>query len=117
MSATVETRRALSCARCAVLSRLSKLGSVSSRSPDYEATKGDLPGQFEALEVKAELLSFALIGHDDEFAVGRAKIKTVGTPKSANFTDNTIDSILVFHQDGGVWKLWAEEILGVELLP
>jgi hypothetical protein len=93
------------------------LATVAKSSPDYDVMKVDLPEQFQALEVKPELVSFHLIGHDDEFAVGRARIKTTATPKSATFVDNTIDTILVFHQDGGLWKLWSEDILGVEVLP
>jgi len=36
------------------------------------------------------------------------------TGKSATgFTDNTVDAILLFHQEGDAWKLWDETILGV----
>lgn len=93
------------------------VATIATKSPDYESTQKELAEQFAALEVKSELVSFQYIGHDDEFAVARAKVKTVGTPKTADFADNTVDMILVFHQDGGVWKLWTDEILGVELHP
>jgi len=93
------------------------LATIAKQSPDYDPSTKELPEQFAALEVKSELVSFHLIGHDDEFAVGRAKIKTVGTPKTDAFADNTTDMIVIFHQDGGAWKLWTDEILGVELLP
>jgi hypothetical protein len=87
---------------------------VDSKSPDYESTKAALPAQFEQLDVKSELVDFKLIGHDDEFAVARVRFKSVGKPDSG-FTDNTVDAIIVFHQENGAWKLWDESILGVEI--
>ena len=93
------------------------MATIAKNSPDYDVTKRELPSQFQDGHVTSPLVSFHLIGHDDEFAVGRAKIKSVSTPKSATFTDNTVDTILIFHQDGGAWKLWSGETLGVELLP
>jgi hypothetical protein len=87
---------------------------VDSKSPDYESTKAALAGQFEQLDVTNELVDFALIGHDDEFAVARARIKSVGTP-GGGFTDNTVDTILIFRQENAAWKLWDESILGVEI--
>jgi ketosteroid isomerase-like protein len=87
---------------------------VDSKSPDYESTKAALAGQFEQLDVSNELVDFALIGHDDEFAVARARIKSVGKP-GGGFTDNTVDTILIFRQENAAWKLWDESILGVEI--
>ena len=86
---------------------------VHTRSPDYETTKAALGPQFAELDVTSELVNFEYIGHDDEFAVGRAKVKTTGKPGSG-FTDNTVDAILIFHQENGVWKLWDEKILGIQ---
>jgi hypothetical protein len=93
------------------------MGTIATKSPNYDTTQTELAAQFTDLEVKPEVVGFQFVGHDDEFAVARVKIKTVATPKDAGFTDNTVDAILIFHQDGGVWKLWADEILGVELHP
>jgi hypothetical protein len=39
---------------------------VDTHSPDYESTKAALAEQFKDLDVKAELVSFEYIGHDDE---------------------------------------------------
>jgi hypothetical protein len=87
---------------------------VDSKSPDFESTKTALAAQFEQQDVTTELVDFALIGHDDEFAVARVRIKSTGKPESG-FTDNTIDTILIFHQESAAWKLWDESILGVEI--
>jgi hypothetical protein len=87
---------------------------VDTRSPDYQSTKDALTEQFKNLDVKAELVSFEYIGHDDEFAVGRVKTKTTGQPGSG-FVDNTVDAIYIFHQESGTWKLWSEKVLGVSM--
>ncbi|MDX2165460.1 MAG: hypothetical protein SF182_00285 [Deltaproteobacteria bacterium] len=90
---------------------------IDSRSPDYEATKKAAEEQFKSLDgVKTELTEFTPIGHDDEFAVARIKAKTTGKPGSG-FTDNTVDAIVLFHQENGQWKLWSEDILGITVTP
>ena len=90
------------------------LSRIDTRSPDYESTKLALDEQFKDLDVTAELVDFDYIGHDDEFAVARVKMKTTGKPKSG-FADNTVDSIMIFHYQDGAWKIWTEKVLGVEI--
>lgn len=92
------------------------LKGIDSRSPDYEPTKKAAAEQFATLDVTTELVSFEPIGHDDEFAVARIKAKTTGKPGSG-FVDNTVDAIVLFHQENGEWKLWSEDILGIDLVP
>jgi hypothetical protein len=41
------------------------------------------------------------------------KINVEGPPGSV-FVNNTTDNIMLFHQEGGVWKLWSDEVLGVD---
>jgi hypothetical protein len=85
---------------------------VHTRSPEYDPTKAALPQQFQE-GVTAKLSDFTYMGHDDEFAVARVKIKVEGPPGST-FVNNTTDSVVLFHQEGGIWKLWTDEILGVD---
>jgi len=93
------------------------LAGIDSRSPDYEPTRQAVEAQFTELDgVKTELVDFVAMGHDDEFAVARIKAKTTGKPGSG-FTDNTVDAIVLFHQENGQWKLWSEEILGIDVTP
>jgi ketosteroid isomerase-like protein len=92
------------------------MAGIDSRSPDYEATKKAVEEQFKNLDVKTELVDFVAMGHDDEFAVARIKAKTTGKPGSG-FTDNTVDAIVLFHQENGQWKLWSEDILGITVTP
>jgi hypothetical protein len=67
------------------------------------------------LHVKAELVDFRYMGHDDEFVVARVKTRLVAPPGSG-FEDNVVDSLVAFHQEGGVWKVWSDEVLGVEFV-
>jgi len=87
--------------------------SVHTRSPQYEPTRAALPEQFQDLDVTAKLTDFRYMGHDDEFAVARVKIQVEG-PSGSMFVNNTTDDIVLFHQEGGIWKLWTNEVLGVD---
>ena len=89
---------------------------IDTRSPDYASTQTAVAQQVKDLGAKAQLVDFAYMGHDDEFAVTRAKVKTTGKP-GTGFTDNTVDALLVFHQEDGVWKLWSEQVLAVQVAP
>jgi len=89
---------------------------VDSRSPDYAPTKQALEDQFKDLDVKSEIVSFDYMGHDNEFAVARTKVKTTGKP-GGDFMTNTVDSVMLFHQENGAWKLWSEDIVAVDLTP
>lgn len=86
---------------------------VDSKSPDYDSTKAALTEQFEGPEVSVQVSDFDYIGHDDEFAVARVKLKSTGKPDSG-FVDNTVDSIMIFHMQDGAWKIWTEKVLGVD---
>ncbi len=87
--------------------------SVHTRSPQYEPTRAALPEQFQDLDVTAKVTDFKYMGHDDEFAVARVKIQVEG-PSGSVFVNNTTDDIVLFHQEGGIWKLWTSEVLGVD---
>jgi len=91
------------------------LATIDSHSPDYAPTKQALEEQFKDGEVKAELVQFDYVGHDDEFGVARVKIKTTGKPASG-FTDNITDAMVLFHMENGTWKLWSQDLLGVQIL-
>src|SRR5262250_1314524 len=70
---------------------------MDTRSAEYDPTLAALRRQFEE-NLTATLVDFKYIGHDDEFAVARVKLKVEGPPGSA-FMNNTSDQIVVFHQE------------------
>jgi len=87
--------------------------SIHSKSPEYTSMQQALPNQFSALDARTELVSFRYIGHDDEFAVARVKLKTVDE-SDEQFMANVLDTITIFHQEDGAWKYWSNHVLGVE---
>ena len=91
------------------------MSAVHKSSPEYASTQAALAEQFRDLDVKATLVDFDYMGHDDEFIVARVKTKLVGPPGSG-FADNVVDSLVLFHQENGVWKLWTDEVLGVDFV-
>ena len=92
------------------------MATVDTRSPAWKETQLALEKLFKDYDLKAELVKFVIMGHDDEFAIARVKTKTTGQPGTA-FTNNITDAIVTFHQEGGTWKIWSEQILAVEILP
>ena len=86
---------------------------MHTRSPEYDPTVAALTEQFRDEDLTVKLVDFKYMGHDDEFAVARVKINVEGPPGSV-FVNNTTDNLILFHQEGGVWKLWSDEVLGVD---
>jgi hypothetical protein len=90
------------------------LGYSHTKSPSYDEAKTELGSQFAELDVKAEQVSFQYIGHDDEFALARVKVKV--TADAEGFQDNVTDTFTIFHQEGGTWKIWDAYLLGGQLV-
>lgn len=88
---------------------------IHTRSPEYASTKAAIEEQFRTVPATAQLVDFRFIGHDDEFAIARMKLKIAGPPTS-DFQDDVVDSVMLFHQENGTWKLWTDEVLGVEFV-
>ena len=57
--------------------------SIHTKSPDYTGTQRALPKQFDALDAQTKLVRFHYIGHDDEFAVARVKLRIVDQSERA----------------------------------
>lgn len=89
------------------------MSTIHSRSPQYDSTKAALPEQFAEEDLTIQLVDFRYMGHDDEFAIARVKTKIAG-PAGSEFQDNVVDSVMLFHREGALWKLWSDQVLGVE---
>jgi hypothetical protein len=90
------------------------MGFAYSKSPDYDTAKAELGTLFANTDAKAEQVGFTYVGHDDEFAVGRVKVKV--TAADPGFQNNIVDALIVFHSEGGAWKVWDTYVLGSELV-
>ncbi len=89
------------------------LRSIHTKSPDYPGMRQVLMNQFGTLDARTELVGFRYIGHDDEFAVARVKLRTVDESDEP-FMANVLDTITIFHQENGTWKYWSNHVLGVK---
>jgi hypothetical protein len=89
------------------------LRTIHTRSPDYDTMRDALGEQFAEQDLTVTLVDFRYMGHDDEFAVARVKTRVVG-PAGSGFQDNVVDEVLLFHREGALWKLWSDEVLGVD---
>ena len=85
------------------------------KSPSYDEARTELGTLFGEIDAKAEQVSFQYIGHDDEFALTRVKVK-VTAPGAEGFYDNVVDTIAIFHQEGGEWKVWDSYLVGGALV-
>jgi hypothetical protein len=90
------------------------LGYAYSKSPAYDVAKAELAALFGEADAKAEQVSFRFIGHDDEFAIARVKVKV--TADAPDFQNNVVDALMIFHTEDGVWKVWDSYLLGGELV-
>ena len=90
------------------------MGYAHTKSPSYDEAKAELTSNFGEVDARAEQLSFQYIGHDDEFALARVKVKI--TSGAEGFRDNVVDTIAIFHQEGGKWKIWDAYLVGGELV-
>jgi hypothetical protein len=91
------------------------LRDIHTQSPDYDSTKAAMEQQFRDEPVTAQLVDFNYMGHDNEFAVVRMKLKIAGPPTS-HFQNNVVDDVMLFHQENGTWKMWSDDVLGVEFV-
>ena len=86
------------------------------KSPAYDTAKSELPTLFEESDARAEQIGFQYVGHDDELAYARVKVK-VTAADAPDFQGNVVDSLMIFHQEGGSWKVFDSYLLGSQLVP
>lgn len=84
------------------------------KSPTYDSARETITEYFKDQKLSAEQVSFQYIGHDDEFALARVKVK-VTSPGAEGFQANTVDTVTLFHQEGGSWKVWDAYLVGGQL--
>ena len=94
------------------------LQTIHTQSPAYDKIAQHIPRIFENYDLKYDLLSYAYLGTDNEYAVARILQSTeraTQEPGSPNFQNNKADVIQVFRKENGVWKFWNQVILKLEL--
>ena len=84
------------------------------KSPTYDTARETITEYFKNQKLAAEQVSFQYIGHDDEFALARVKVK-VASPGTEGFQPIVTDTVTLFHQEGGSWKVWDAYLLGGQI--
>lgn len=92
------------------------LGFAYTKSPAFDTAKAELPTLFEESDARAEQVGFQYVGHDDEFAVARVKVK-VTAGDAPEFQGNVVDAFMIFHMEDGSWKVYDSYLLGSQLVP
>ena len=89
------------------------LDTLHSESPSYSQIEKIANTLFETYDLNYDLLLFRYIGQDGEYAIARFKFSTeqVAGPE---FNDNILDTIHVFREENGMWKIWSQAILEIE---
>jgi hypothetical protein len=82
------------------------MATLHTRCPSRALNERTLRRLFAAYDLKIELLSFAYVGRDGDYAVVRFKQKTTKVSGPA-FRDNIVDSMQVLRLEGDAWKLWT----------
>jgi hypothetical protein len=91
------------------------ISTIHSHSPTVLLSKKSLPDLFENFDINTELLSFAYIGQNEDYAVARTKTRY--TKVSGPFFQNQeVDTITVYRQEDGKWKVWNQIHLNTKYL-
>ena len=86
---------------------------IHSASPFHEPTRQALAQLYVNYALVCTLIDAELIGADAHYGYVRARQKTVRI-EGPSFDDNVTDSVVVFRQENGDWKVWAQAVLTVE---
>ncbi|MDE0314919.1 MAG: hypothetical protein OXM61_08455 [Candidatus Poribacteria bacterium] len=91
------------------------LNTIHSESPLYSQTEEMATVLFENYDVNYGLLVFRYIEQDEEYAIVRLKYSAQKLA-GPDFNDNNLDTIHVFREENGSWKIWSMAILEIEYI-
>lgn len=91
------------------------LATLHSESPLYAQTEDMATVLFENYDITYELQVFRYIKQDGEYAIVRLEFSAEKLA-GAEFNDNILDTIHVFRQENGDWKIWSMAILEIEYI-
>ncbi|WP_105901979.1 hypothetical protein [Vibrio gangliei] len=85
----------------------SYMDTIHNQSALYQTTENVLKLTFKAYDLKYDLKDVVLVGEDDKYAYAKVVFETHKVRGPA-FQDNQIESLIVFKQINGDWKIWAQ---------
>jgi len=91
------------------------MGTFHSQSPSYLPTKQATEQLFKLYDVEASLDEYHYVGRDETYAIARV-VQRVVKIKGPAFKNNSMDTLWVFRQEEGKWKLWTMATLTIKFL-
>lgn len=91
------------------------ISTIHSQSPTVLLSKKSLPDLFENFDINTELLSFAYIGKNEDYAVARTKTRYMKV-SGPFFQNQEVDTITVYRQENDDWKVWNQIHLNTKYL-
>ena len=91
------------------------ISTIHSQSPTVLLSKKSLPDLFENFDINTELLSFAYIGQNEDYAVARTKTRYIKL-SGPFFQNQEVDTITVYRQENDNWKVWNQIHLNTKYL-
>lgn len=88
------------------------LDTMHPESAAFGQTEALLKQLFPVYELDYEILSYEFVSVSGEYAIVRVKQHTQKV-EGPEFMNNTADTLQVFKQHAGSWKLWSQAILEV----
>jgi len=91
------------------------MSTIHSQSPSYLPSKNMMLRLFDDYNLSFELLDFKYIAYDGDLAYARVKQVTRKISGPA-FQNNEIDTVQIFRQESGVWKLWTQANIEIKYI-
>lgn len=86
---------------------------MHSQSPAKAGTNNMLDQIFTTYDLKYSILDFKYVAADETYAYARTKQLTEKVSGPA-FNPNELESLVIFKQENGDWKLWTQAVLTIE---
>ncbi|MDR0780965.1 MAG: hypothetical protein LBF16_09785 [Pseudomonadales bacterium] len=80
----------------------------------YMPTQQMLMKLFAAYELKLTLLDKKFVAADEHYAFARLRLRTEKI-QGPEFRDNTSESLVIFKQVNGEWKIWTQAPIEIQL--
>ncbi|MGO2497979.1 MAG: hypothetical protein ACTH6I_08135 [Vibrio litoralis] len=83
------------------------MDTVHNQSLLYQTTENLLKLTFKTYDLEYDLQNVSFVGEDEKYAYVKAVYETRKV-KGPAFQDNQMESLMVFKQINGDWKIWAQ---------
>ena len=92
------------------------MSTIHDSSLVYSPTKQAMTNIFKTYDLKYEILKYALVAVDSDYAYMRV-LQSTKKIKGPAFRDNKVDALHVFKKKKDKWLLWQTSLLSIEYIP